>query len=348
MPRDPGAAAAKPTVTIAEIAERAGVSPGAVSFALNGRKGVSESTRARILLVADELGWSPGSAAKALTSRKTNSVGLVLARDPQNLGVESFYMQFLAGMESEFAPRNHALLLQMAPDTASELETLRRWRTTRRVDGVLLVDLRIDDPRAAYFAEHPEFPTVAVGDPGAAPGLTTVWTDDAEAMREAVRALAAQGHRRIARVAGLADLAHTQIRDAAFHAEATALGIEGVLLRTDYTPDQGVRATEQALQSARHPTAFIYDNDIMAIAALGVFARAGVRVPDDVSVIGWDDSLICRHTVPKLTTLSHDVVAFGAHVARRMLDMLDGASPDAFLDSTPRLEVRESTGPAPS
>ncbi len=335
------------TVTIAAIAEAAGVSPGAVSFALNGRKGVSEQTRARILLVADELGWAPGAAAKALTAKKTNSFGLVLARDPKNLGVESFYMQFIAGMESELSPRGYALLLQVAPDEASEQKTLRRWRTTRRVDGVLLVDLRVDDPRSAYFAGHPEFPAVAVADPSAAPGLTTVWTDDAEAMREAVRALAALGHRRIARVAGLGDLAHTQIRDAAFHAEVAALGCEGELLRTDYSPEQGAQATDRALASDSPPTAFVYDNDIMAVAALGVLARAGLRVPDDVSVIAWDDSLICRHTVPRLTALSHDVVAFGAHAARRLFDVLGGAAPEAFLDSTPRLTVRESTGPAP-
>jgi DNA-binding LacI/PurR family transcriptional regulator len=317
-----------------------------VSFALNGRKGVSESTRARILLVADELGWTPGAAAKALTVKKSNSFGLVLARDPKNLGVESFYMQFIAGMETELAPRGYGLLLQVAPDDASQLKTLRRWRTTHRVDGALLVDLRVDDPRTAYFTEHPEFATVAVADPSAAPGLTTVWTDDAQAMREAVRALAELGHRRIARVAGLSGLAHTQIRDAAFREETAALGCEGLLLRTDYSPEQGVAVTEQALRRSDPPTAFVYDNDIMAIAALGALQRSGVRCPDDISIIAWDDSLICRHTAPRLSALSHDVVAFGAHAARRLFEVLGGAQPAAHLDSTPSLIVRESMGPA--
>ncbi|WP_067196247.1 LacI family transcriptional regulator [Microbacterium sp. XT11] len=124
---------------------------------------------------------------------------------------------------------------------------------THRVDGALLVDLRVDDPRTAYFTEHPEFATVAVADPSAAPGLTTVWTDDAEAMREAVRALAELGHRRIARVAGLPGLAHTQIRDAAFREETAALGCEGLLLRTDYSPEQGVAVTEEALRRPDAP-----------------------------------------------------------------------------------------------
>jgi DNA-binding LacI/PurR family transcriptional regulator len=339
--------AAKQSVTIAEIAERAGVSPGAVSFALNGRKGVSERTRAHILLVADELGWAPGNAAKALAEARSNSFGLVLARDPKQLGVESFYMQFIAGMESVLSPRGYGLLLQVVPDAPSELMTLRRWRTTRRVEGVLLVDLRVDDPRAAYLAGHPEFPTVAVVDPAYVDGLTTVWTDDAEAMREAVRYLAASGHRRIARVAGLAELSHTQVRDAAFAAEVAALGCEGVVLRTDYSPEQGAAVTKAALESAAPPTAFVYDNDIMAVAALGVLARAGLRAPDDVSIIAWDDSLLCQHVVPKLTALSHDVVAFGAHAARRLFDAAAGAAPAAHLDSTPHLAVRESTGQAP-
>lgn len=338
----------KQTVTIAEIAQHAGVSPGAVSFALNGRKGVSESTRARILLVADELGWMPGAAAKALTTKKTNIIGLVLARDPKGLGVESFFMQFLSGMETELAQRGYGLLLQVVPDTDTELKTLRRWRTTRRVDAVMLMDLRVDDPRVAYFAAHPELPSLAVADPSAAPGLSAVWTDDAQAMREAVRALAALGHRRIARVAGLAELAHTQIRDAAFHEETASLGVDGMLLRTDYSPEQGALVTEQALASTQPPTAFVYDNDIMAIAALGVCARAGKRVPEDVSIIAWDDSLICQHTMPRLSAMSHDVVAFGAHAARRMFDVLAGAAPASFLDSTPHLVMRESVAVAPA
>lgn len=330
-------------VTIAEIAERAGVSHGAVSFALNGRKGVSEATRARILLVADELGWTPGTAAKALQGKKTNSIGLVLARDPANLGLESFFMQFIAGMETELSPRGFGLLLQVTPDTASQFDTLRRWRTTKRVDGALLVDLSENDPRATYFAQHAEFPTVAVADPSAAPGLTTVWTDDAQAMREAVRAMAATGHSRIARIAGLPGLVHTKIRDVAFHEEIAELDCQGTLLHTDYSPESGIRATEQALAMSEAPTAFIYDNDIMAIASLSIFARAGLQVPDDVSLIAWDDSPICSYTSPALTTLSHDVVAFGAHAARRLFDVMAGSAPDAFLDSTPRIKHRAST-----
>lgn len=331
-------------VTISDIADRAGVSIGAVSFALNGRKGVSEETRERVIRVADELGWAPASAAKSLAGAKTETFGLVLARDARNLGVESFYMQFLAGMEAELAQRSYGLLLQVVPTVEEELNTIRKWRNARRVDGVVLVDVRVDDPRVDFLAHSDFIPTVVVGDPGVAGGLTNVWTDDAASMREAVQHLAALGHRRIARVSGLDYFAHTRIRDEAFVEEATLLGIEAEILRTDYAPESGARVTRQSLLSANRPTAFIYDNDVMAVAGLSVAMELGLSVPDDVSVIAWDDSVLCEHTFPKLTALSHDVVAFGEHVARRLFNVVGGAEVGSFLDSTPRLRVRGSTG----
>ncbi|MEQ6897104.1 LacI family DNA-binding transcriptional regulator [Microbacterium sp. KR10-403] len=330
-------------VTISDIAERVGVSISAVSFALNGRKGVSEQTRTRVLEVADELGWAPASAARSLAEAKTETFGLVLARDPGTLGVESFYMQFLAGIESELASRSYSLLLQVVPSREQEIATHRKWRNSRRVDGVFLVDVTLDDPRVPLFLDHGALPCVVVGDPSVSGGLTTVWTDDASSMREAVRSLAGLGHRRIARVSGLAPLAHTRIRDAAFTDETTALGLEPVLLRTDYTPESGAVATREALRSDGPPTAFVYDNDIMAVAGMSAVWERGLRVPDDVSIIAWDDSVLCEHTFPPLTALSHDVVAFGAHVARRLFEVIDGAKPGAFLDSTPALRERGST-----
>ncbi len=334
-------------VTISDIAARAGVSIGAVSFALNGRKGVSDETRARVQRVADELGWAPSTAARSLAKDTTNTIGLVLARDPRTLGVESFYMRVIAGMETELARRGSGLLLQVVGSPADELTTLTGWHSTHRVDGVLFVDLADSDPRIPLAEGGRLPPAVVIGDPSVAGGLTSVWTDDATSMREAVEHLAQLGHRRIGRVAGLETFAHTRIRDVAFRDEMSRLRLEPRLVRTDYTLESGARETRAALRAADAPTALIYDNDLMAVAGLGVVMEMGLRVPDDVSIIAWDDSVLCEHTFPSLTALSHDVVAFGAHSVRRLFDVLDGANPGAFLDSTPRLVARGSTGPSP-
>ncbi|MGC0239603.1 LacI family DNA-binding transcriptional regulator [Arthrobacter sp. SD76] len=333
-------------VTITDIAERSGVSIAAVSFALNRRKGVSATTREKVLAVAEELGWAPTTAARSLAEARTETFGLILARAPETLGIESFYMRFLAGLEAELAKRSYGLLLQVAPNRQAELDTLIKWRNARRVDGVLVVDVGVDDPRIELLTRPGALPAVVVGHPSVAGGLTSVWTDDAMSMREMLRHLAALGHRRIARIAGLEHFAHTRIRDAAFREEARRLGVEPVLVHSDYTLASGTQATRDVLSTMEQTTALTYDNDVMAVAGLGVVMELGLRVPQDVSIVAWDDSVLCSHTYPPLTALSHDVIATGAHVARRLFDVLDGAAPAAFPDSTAALIARGSTGPA--
>lgn len=334
-------------MTISDIAARAGVSIGAVSFALNGRKGVSRETRERVLQIAHEMGWAPSTAARALAEAKTETFGLVLARDPANLGVESFYMQFLAGLEAELSKRSYGLLLQVVPTQTDEIATLGKWRSTSRVDGILLVDLTLDDPRIPLLAKPGALPAVVVGDPSVAGPLACVWTDDATSMRSAIRHLSGFGHRRIARVSGIETLAHTSIRDHAFVGEMRNLGLHPEVVGTDYTPVSGAATTRALLSRADRPTALVYDNDIMAVAGLAAAMELGLRVPEDVSIVAWDDSVVCEHTFPRLTALSHNVVAFGAHAGRRLFEVVDGAPPTAHLDSTPQLIARSSTGPAP-
>lgn len=334
-------------VTISDIAERAGVSIGAVSFALNGRKGVSDQTRARILAVADELGWAPTSAARSLAEAKTDTVGVVLAREPHSFGIESFYMKFFAGIEVELATRSYGLLLQMAGSIDDELVTVKKWRNARRVDGLVMVDVRVDDPRIALAREAGALPTVVVGAPSVAEGLMSVGTDDAAGVREAVAHLAALGHRRIARISGPPDLAHTRIRDEAFESEVRAAGGAPALRRTDFSPQEGAAATVELLALAAPPTAIVYDNDVMAVAGLTVAAERGVRVPDELSIVAWDDSVLCAHTLPALTALGHDVVEFGTEVARKLFALIDGASSSSSLVAPPHLVVRASTAAAP-
>ena len=335
-------------ITISDIAEAAGVSIAGVSYALNGRKGVSDDTRQRVVRIAAELGWSPTSAARSLAGADTETIGLVLARDPRVLGVESYYMQFLFGVETVLAEKDYGLLLQVVSSADDDIATLTKWRSSRRVDGVLLVDVGADDPRVELSQRPGALPAVVVGDPSVAGPLASVWTDDAASMTEAVDYLAGLGHRSITRVTGFSGFAYTAIRDDAFSTAMATRGLRADIVRTDYTPEAGAQATRQALTGASPATALIFDNDVMAVAALGIAAELGLSVPRDLSVIAWDDSPLCEYVYPKLTALSHDVMAFGAHAAGRLLDLIEGAEPAAHQDATPRLRVRSSTGPAPA
>ena len=236
--------------TIADIAQRAGLSKGAVSYALNGLPGVSESTRQRVLKLAAEMGWRPNSAARALSASRAGALGLVMARPASTLGVEPFFMKLLSGIENTLAAHSTALLLQVVPDRDAEVEAYRRWWAERRVDGIFLIDLRIEDKRVLVLEEL-GLPAVVIGGPGHHGRLPAVWSDDASAMAMVVEYLAALGHRRVARVAGPSGLLHTELRSQAFDEVAARLELDSaVTVATDYSPEQGAQATRRLLSGS--------------------------------------------------------------------------------------------------
>lgn len=329
--------------TISDIARIAGVSKGAVSYALNGQPGVSAATRDRIQAIAAELGWTASSAARALSGSRMGAIGLVLARPAKTLGVESFFMQLISGIESELSARQVALLFQVVEDHAAEIATYRRWWGERRIDGVIVLDVHRDDTRLPVLAELGLPAVLTGGGPTQSAGLVRVWSDNSLPVRVALNHLHGLGHQRIGRVAGLPELEHTAIRGEAFDDWIGEHGAEGVTVFTDYTPEEGAAATRVLLAKRRPPTAVLYDNDVMAVAGLTACHEDGVRVPVDLSIVAWDDSPLCRLVHPGLTALGRDIPGYGSHVARRLLQVIDLKDVGSFEDSTPRLIVRGST-----
>ncbi|MDX3245520.1 LacI family DNA-binding transcriptional regulator [Streptomyces sp. ME18-1-4] len=340
-------ASSSPRVTIKDVAARAGVSKGAVSLAFNRKPGLSEATRDRIFAAARELGWEPNLTARSLSSSRVDVVGLAICRPARMLGLEPFYMEFVSGVESVLTEHSCSLLLRLVRTVEEEVGLQESWWRGRQIGGSILVDFRADDPRVTA-AERLGIPVVAVGHPSLTGSLTSVWTDDATAVTEAVRYLAALGHRRIARVGGAASLGHTMMRTAAFDAAARSLGLAGAWqVATDYSGEAGARATRSMLTATPpdRPTAIVYDNDIMAVAGLAVAAEMGLGVPGDVSLLAWDDSQLCRLTHPTLSAMSHDVHGFGAEAARTLFGVITGTGPGSHQVPTPVLTPRGSTAP---
>ncbi|MEU9417576.1 LacI family DNA-binding transcriptional regulator [Streptomyces sp. NPDC051000] len=373
--------------TIKDIARRSGVSESAVSFALNDRPGVSEDTRARVRRIAEELGWQPNSAARALSGERSGAVGLVLARPARTLGAESFFLQLVSGVQEVLSAGRIALLFQVVEDVDAECAVYRRWWAERRVDGVIVVDPRIDDPRPELLAAL-GLPAVMVGGPdvpgteppgtepsgtepsGTEPSGTdparpelagpsvpparlpsTIRADDAGAMIQVLEHLHGLGHRRITHLAGLPGLAHTARRMASLRtwSEGRGLGPDRVRsVVTDYSDTEGAAATRRILAEPAPPTALVFDNDVMALAGLAVATELGIPVPARLSIVAWDDSALCRVTHPRLTALVRDTAAFGRLAAEELMAVLAGGVPRTRQSELPRLEPRESTAPPPT
>ncbi|MFC8193711.1 LacI family DNA-binding transcriptional regulator [Cellulomonas sp. NPDC057328] len=273
----------------------------------------------------------------------SDAIGLVLARPARMLGLEPFFMELIAGIEETLSTDGRSLLLHVVPDHEAEIRAYRRWGDGGMVDAVVLVNLVQEDPRLAVLREL-AIPTVVVGGPERAlEGVAHVWIDNGQAMRDAVAYLVGLGHTTIGRVSGPSTLTHTQSRTAALLEECAALGARGVVLEGDYGEESGTRATRALLGRGNAPSAIVYDNDVMAVAGLGVAHELGLSVPADVSLLAWDDSALCRLSHPPLSAMSLDVHAMGVQVADSVLNLLASGRPTSSTAPLPRLVARGST-----
>ncbi|PUB31554.1 LacI family transcriptional regulator [Promicromonospora sp. AC04] len=333
--------------TIADIAARAGVSPTAVSFALNDRPGISEQTRARILAAVAELGWRPNVAARALGGRRADTVGLVVARPARTLGVEPFFAQLVSGLQARLSTDLVALQLLVVEDMSAELDVYRRWAAERRTDGVVVLDLEQDDPRPEELVRM-GLPAVLVGGDGTPGPVPAVFADDHAAMTALAEHLAALGHVQVGHVGGIPAYVHSARRVAALHDAGSRLGLHVTTVPTDFSQDEAAAATRALLARDERPTAIVYDSDVAALAGVTVLAEAGLSVPGDVSVASFDDSELVRLAHPPLTAMTRDTFELGELVAATTLSLVRGERvPDVVGAPTPELTVRGSTGPVP-
>jgi DNA-binding LacI/PurR family transcriptional regulator len=332
--------------TIGDVASLAGVSRATVSFVLNNRPGVAADTQRRVRAAAEELGWTPSSSARALSTGRARAVGLVLAREPELLGTDPFFPAFMAGIETVISETGDGLMLQMSRPE-DEVDTYRRLAADRRVDGVFLTDLRHDDIRPALVAEL-GLPAVAVGTPDSGTGLPSVGLDDRPAVREAVRHLIELGHRDIAYVAGPEEFVHARRRSQAWRDALADAGLpKGTLLPGGFTAEGGAVATRRLLRQPSPPTAIVYGNDLSATAGMAVAQDAGLRLPEDLSVVGFDDVPLASYTNPSLTTCRSNPVSWGRASAQALVELIEtGSTSDQELEPA-TLVVRGSTGPAP-
>jgi len=334
--------------TIAGLAKRLGISKASVSYALNGQPGVSELTRRRVLDLAEELEWYPSSSARALSRSRSEAVGMVLSADPLLIGTEPYYMGLLAGIETALAEGDVALVLRMSgKDPAQEQATYERWAGERKVDGVLMFDHLHDDPRPALldrlglpFVLHgaPES-----GQPAAFSGTTTDHSVDSATI---VDHLNLRGHRRIAHVSGPHRFLHEEERIRGVRARASEYGITVMPCEGNYALDTGYDAVLSLLRAPTDIpiTAVVLGNDLMSMGGLLAVRELGLRCPEDVAIVSWDDSLHCQLASPSVTALSRNPVMQGRVAAELLLSLLASGALQTRSMPSSVLVVRASTG----
>jgi LacI family transcriptional regulator len=341
----------EPRVTIRQLARLSGVSVGTVSRALNGYADVSPATRETIMRLAEELDYTPQAAARTLVTQRSHVIGVVLETGEGHPDVQHpFFHEVLAGLKERVGAAGSDLLLFASehPGNGFGSHTYLKRARHHHVDGVVLMGVDAESAEVGRLARS-ELPCVGVDLELDGPRAGFVISDNAVGAALAVRHLHELGHRRIATVTGLMSSRPGVDRlrgyrdelkrlDLAFRDEYVAYG--------DFYVDSGRAAITRLLALDEPPTAVFAASDLMAIGAIAAAREAGVAVPEDLSVVGFDDIQLAPQVQPPLTTVRQDKAGLGRAAGDALLARVAGDGQAAVETVLPvALVVRGSTGP---
>ncbi len=335
----------EPKVTLKTIAQHLGLTPGTVSAALNNSaaaRSIPERTKKRILAAAKDLNYRPNYFARSLRLRRTYTIGVIA----EEIG-DAYGSMVISGIEEYLRRNNFFFLTVIHRHDPKLLQTYAQMLQTRGVEGFITTDTSIN--------EHLQLPTVAVAGHGHAEGVTNIILDHKLAARLALTHLHDLGHREIAFLKGHPASSDSEVRWASLCETAGELGIPvrpELTIQIDSTvstPQLGYPFAKQLLARNRPFTALFAYNDISAIGAIWALLEARLRVPEDVSVLGFDDIPAAAFNNPGLTTVRQPLVRMGQIAAKVLLDLIEGKAeyvPEIAIE--PEFVIRASTGPAPS
>lgn len=343
-------------VTIKDVAKLAGTSTAAVSAVLSGSSRnnirVGEVTRARILAAARQLGFSPNPVARSLVTGKTHVLGVLFPYASTFIYRNPFCTQLLGGILEETVRRRYNLMFHTSlgdewtqADPAALLD--------RRVDGILLVAPPMGHPVIQKSLEN-RFPLVSIVYASASPEDYMVNADDREGGRLATEHLIRLGHRRIAHLTGNPEIGSTQPRCQGYLDALATAGLPAdpaLIVEAGFDWQDGYRAAQQLLElpAARRPTAIFAGNDLCADGVLRLFRAQGIRVPDDVALVGFDDTAwFSEHTDPPLTSVHMPIYTMGVLATDMLIGLSSGRELENRQPMLPvSLTIRASCGAVP-
>lgn len=328
-------------VTIKDVAREAGVSVATVSRVCNGSAVVTDETRRLVLDVAARLGYTPHGAARSLITRNTSTIGVLL---PDLYG--EFFSEVIRGIDHAAQVHGYHLLVSGSHD--EEREIVAAFRAMRgRVDGLIVMSPDLDARRAVHSLPD-DFPVVLLNCPAERDAHDSIVIDNYEGARALVRHLVTLGHRRIAMITGHERNYDAVERRRGFRDATREAGIahgDAPEVAGDFNEASGFRAAAELLRRPRRPTAIFAANDSMAISALSALHEAGLRVPEDVAVVGFDDIPMARYMAPPLTSVHVDISDLGHRATKRLLELLAGSPPPPRQETVPAtLVIRGSCG----
>ncbi|MFF2488183.1 LacI family DNA-binding transcriptional regulator [Microbacterium sp. NPDC058062] len=326
--------------TIRDVAAVAGVSRGTVSRVINGGHWVSPDARVAVEEAIRRTGYTANHAARSLATGRAGSLAFLLTEPQHLLFQDPTFALLLRGAAEALAQRSMTLVLLVA-GTPAERANVAHFVSAGHVDGVLLISSHESDPLVDELLEA-GVPTVCCGIPlGHEAQVPTVSVDEVASAREMTRYLRSRGHRRIAMIAGPHDTPGGKFRLVGFE-EEMGDGFDPVLVEEgDYSQESGALAMARLLERTRDIDAVFAASDMMAAGAIATLRKAGLRVPEDIAVAGFDDSGLAATHEPALTTMRQPWERLSSEMVSTLLEVIAGAAPEPITLPT-TLVVRDS------
>ena len=333
-------------VTIKDVAKVAGVSIATVSRVIHDGHQVGEACRARVKKVIAELGYRPNSNARALVSKTTNTLGVVTPKLSM-----PFFGSLASGVEKGARENNYKLLMSNSLyETKSEQEAIDSLRD-HNCQAIILHSEYSDEKTLLKLAK--EIPgLVLINRYMPAIANRCVWLDNVAGARQATDYLIGRGHKNFAVITSIYQNGDPGFRLQGIRESLKLAGLhlaEAAIEESTANMEGGEQAVQALLNKGIKFTALLAYNDLMAIGAIHALFAAGLRVPEDVSVIGVDGIALSQYSAPPLTTVAQPLTLIGEHCATLLIDLIEGKTPDKLIHILPhQLLIRASTGPAPT
>jgi LacI family transcriptional regulator, galactose operon repressor len=333
---------------IREIAKRAKVSTATVSRTINRVPTVDPALAKRVMKVVEDMGYYPNTAARALVSGKSRIFGLIVSEI-----TNPFFPEIVQAFEDIAVQNHYEILLTSTVHDPKRMELAVRRMIERRVDGVAILTFGMEESLIADLRFR-KVPLVFVDVGPQAAGITNIRVNYQEGIREAVSHLAKLGHKRIAFVAGPANLKSAMARRAAFEAAMEENGLtadQELIVTGDHKVEGGIAAMAQLAALSKRPTAILCSNDMTAVGVMREAYDRGISIPRELSVIGFDDIRLAEFTTPPLTTVrmsQKQLAEFAFQALRGEVEGPDGSANGKELELETSLILRGSTAKVPA
>lgn len=330
--------------TLKDLAKKTGFSITTVSRALNGYLDVSDKTRQKINQAAEELHYSPNILARSLVTKQSKTIGFIVSDLKQESTKDNFMFETLCGLSDALATTDYEFVLLSTSTSKQRNKTYQQLCTERQLDGVVIQGLRMEDP---YLQEaiHSDIPCVLIDIQVQGNQVGYVTSNQLESSKNAVKYLCRMNHRHIAYVNGSEDAYVSKVRAKGYKEALEESGLEikeNYIVTGDFSEESAKQAIIPLLLNSPEITAVFCASDIMALGVLQAARELDLKVPEQLSIIGFDNILLSKYVSPPLTTVGQAPYKMGQAAVNMVIKLIEGEECSPFIEMKNELIIRES------